>query len=59
VEGAIDPRAMPLQTRILLHETGELLAFTELGAPLDPAIDVRALGAFGAHLDLVNVYAPY
>jgi hypothetical protein len=59
IDKAIDKRAMPRQTRILVHETGELLAFTELGGTLDPALDVTALGPFADVLDLVNLYAPY
>ncbi len=59
IDKAIDSRAKPRQTRILVHETGELLAFTELAGTLDPALDVAALGDFADALDLVNLYAPY
>ena len=48
-----------IQSRVLVNETGELLVFTELRAPLPSAIDVAALGAFATGLDLVNTYASY
>ncbi|MFM9941297.1 MAG: hypothetical protein ACKVP7_17580 [Hyphomicrobiaceae bacterium] len=59
VAAAQDGRAGFAMPRVLVHETGEHLVMTEMTAPIEPAIDVAALGAFAASLDLVNTYAPY
>lgn len=59
VAAAQDRKAGFGSPRVLVHEGGELLVVTELAVDHQPAIEVEKLGRYAAHLDLVNMYAPY
>lgn len=63
VRRTFEDRPETTQVRVLAHDTGaggiDYMAFVEARAPFADKIDVKALGAHSAAIDMVNTYAPY
>lgn len=63
VRRTFEDRPETTQVRVLAHDTGaggiDYMAFVEARAPCADKIDVKALGAHSAAIDMVNTYAPY
>lgn len=63
LDQAFGDRSGHLQSRLMKASgdgPADYVALVEFRTPLaDPSVDARAFGPAAAHLDLVNVYAPY